>query len=299
MDMSAASNESGERQGRSSRVLALSSQVVRGHVGLSAAVPVLQRLGHEVGAMPTVLLSHHPGRGPIAGRAVDPADLANIVDVLEASGWLAGVDAVLTGYLPSAEHVAVATDTIERVRRSRRQAFIVVDPILGDDPKGLYIATDAAEAIRDRLLPLADVATPNRMELAYLTGRQVTGVDTAARALECLASGGGLAPSLPAGDAEIANVLSAGPALAVTRVARRAHVAHGTGDLMTALWLGHVLAGCSLGKALGLATAGVDAVLQGSEGADELALTPALARLDTLLPWEVQNKGLQTGLTKS
>lgn len=299
MDMSAANNQPVKRQGRSCRVLALSSQVVRGHVGLSAIVPTLQRLEHEVWAVPTVLLSNHPGRGPSAGRAIDAAVLANIVDALEASGWLGGVDAVLTGYLPSADHVAVATATIERVRRASRHAFIVVDPVLGDDPKGLYIAADAAGAIRDRLLPLADAATPNRMELAYLSGRQVTGIDEAARALECMASGGGLATSIPAGGAEIANVLSIGPALAVTRVTRRAHAAHGTGDLMTALWLGHVLAGRSLGEALGLATAGVDAVLQGSEGADELALTPALARLDTLLPWEVQEKGRRTGLTKS
>ena len=43
------------------RILAISSQVVRGHVGLSAIVPALQRLGHEVLPIPTIILSNHPG----------------------------------------------------------------------------------------------------------------------------------------------------------------------------------------------------------------------------------------------
>ena len=46
------------------RLLALSSQVVRGTVGLSAIVPAWQRLGHEVIAVPTVILSRSSGSGP-------------------------------------------------------------------------------------------------------------------------------------------------------------------------------------------------------------------------------------------
>ena len=39
------------------RILAISSHVVRGHVGLAASVPALQWLGHEVWALPTVILA--------------------------------------------------------------------------------------------------------------------------------------------------------------------------------------------------------------------------------------------------
>ena len=65
---------------RSRRILALSSQVAFGHVGLSAAVPVLQRLGHSVTALPTVMLSNHPGWPHVAGRRVPVADLDSMID---------------------------------------------------------------------------------------------------------------------------------------------------------------------------------------------------------------------------
>ena len=43
------------------RILILSSWVAHGHVGLSAAAPALQALGHEVTQLPTTVLSNHPG----------------------------------------------------------------------------------------------------------------------------------------------------------------------------------------------------------------------------------------------
>ena len=238
------------------RILAISSQVVRGHIGLSAAVPALQRLGHEAWPMPTVLLSNHPGHRRFAGAPVEPGHLAGMADALEANGWLGQVDAVLTGYLPSAAHVDAVVDIVERVRRLRPGALHLCDPVLGDDPKGLYIARDAAERVRDRLIGLADLATPNRMELEFLTGRAVGSIDEAARALECLACGGGVATSITAdGGAGLANVLSLGLDFAVTRVPRRDQAPHGTGDLMAALLIGHLAAGAAPRAALALATA--------------------------------------------
>src|SRR5688572_27846842 len=76
-----ASSTSSDR-GTMARVLALSSQVARGHVGLSAVVPALQRLGHEVWPLPTILLSNHPGHAHAAGLRVDPAALEEMVDAL-------------------------------------------------------------------------------------------------------------------------------------------------------------------------------------------------------------------------
>ena len=133
------------------RVLAISSQVARGHVGLSATALALERLGHEVWRLPTILLSNHPGHPRTAAVATPPDKLAAMIDALGANGWLEEVDAVLTGYLPSAAHVAVAAEAVTRVRaRAARAVVYVCDPVLGDDPKGLYIAVEAAAAIRER-----------------------------------------------------------------------------------------------------------------------------------------------------
>ncbi len=54
------------------RILAISSHVAHGHVGLGAIVPALNRLGHEVIALPTVLLSNHPRHKQCAGEPVAP-----------------------------------------------------------------------------------------------------------------------------------------------------------------------------------------------------------------------------------
>jgi pyridoxine kinase len=128
-------------------ILAISSQVARGHVGLAAAVPALHALGHEVIALPTVLLSNHPGHGAVAGQRIDPVLLGQMLATLDAHGWLARVDAVLSGYLPTPGHVAVVEDAIARVRARNPAAAYFCDPVLGDDPKGLYIAEDAARAL--------------------------------------------------------------------------------------------------------------------------------------------------------
>ena len=52
------------------RVLALSSYVAFGSVGLAATVPALHWLGHEVIALPTVVLSNHPGYPRFAGESI-------------------------------------------------------------------------------------------------------------------------------------------------------------------------------------------------------------------------------------
>ncbi|MFD2857427.1 bifunctional hydroxymethylpyrimidine kinase/phosphomethylpyrimidine kinase [Seohaeicola zhoushanensis] len=151
------------------RILMLSSWVARGHVGLSAGAPVLQILGHEVTQLPTVLLSNHPGFAQTSGRPVATDQLAGMIDALDANGWLASQDALLTGYLPTPEHVALACHLIARLRRHGRPR-VIVDPVLGDHPKGLYLPGAVADDLRDRLAPQADTLTPNAFELGWLTG---------------------------------------------------------------------------------------------------------------------------------
>ena len=73
---------------RMARVLALSSHVAFGSVGLAAMVPALHWLGHEVIVMPTVVLSNHPGYARFAGEPIPATQIAAMLDALEANGWL-------------------------------------------------------------------------------------------------------------------------------------------------------------------------------------------------------------------
>ena len=246
------------------RILVLSSQTAAGHVGLSAAQPVLQALGHAVTALPTILLSNHPGFAHAAGRPVTPADLAAMIDALDANGWLAQHEALLTGYLPTAGHVELAGDLARRLRRLAAPPLVVVDPVLGDDPKGLYIAQGAAEAVRDRLAPLADILTPNRFELAWLTGRPAATLPEAVAAARSLGARVLVtSPPVP-GATGVLDVGAGAPVLYPTP--RIPDVPHGAGDVLSAL----VAAGLDPGGAVGR----LAALCAASAGAPHLAIIP-------------------------
>lgn len=255
------------------RVLAISSQVARGHVGLSAIVPALQRLGHEVVALPTILLSNHPGHAHFAGQQIDPELLRRMLGALRQNGWLADIDAVLTGYLPTVEHVRLAAESITTLKHNRPALRIVCDPVLGDDPKGLYIDAAAAAAIRDELIGVADLIVPNRFELAFLSGVDVRDEADAVAALRSLGHSG-LATSIPTSTAgRLSNVLLSDGAMTSVEVTRRAKVPNGTGDLLSALFLGHWLLGGDAAAALSQAVHQLDFIVAASAGADELRLS--------------------------
>lgn len=260
------------------RILAISSLVASGHVGLSAAWPVLTAFGHETIALPTRLLSNHPAQPHSAAHDIPVATLAAMLDALAANGRLAAIDLVLTGYLPSRAYCDLALSAIARVRQQSPAVRILVDPILGDDPDGLYVSADAAAAIRDTLLPLADIATPNRFELSWLTGCEVTEIATATAAAGRLPCPMLLATSIPAANpGHLANVLCLLGRSSAASTVIRTGAPHGTGDLLAALFAGHVLSGRTAEQALARATAGVEIVLVGSLGAGELRLAEHLA----------------------
>lgn len=271
------------------RILAISSQVARGHVGLSIIAPALQALGHEVVALPTVVLSNHPGHAHVAGTALDPDVLHDMLNALEINGWLSGIDAVLTGYLPTADHVAFARRAVERSRSANgsRPMTYLCDPVLGDDPKGLYIDERAAHAIRKHLIPVADITTPNRFELSFLLGKDIRSADDVfANPVRGPAT---VATSIPSvNPAETLNALITNETNALTRVPLRSNAPHGTGDLFSALLLAARLDGKSMPEALAFATAGVDQTLAKSAEADELLLTalPTPAHLPS--PWPIE-----------
>lgn len=270
-------------------ILCISSQTARGYVGGSAARIALERLGHQAWLLPTVILSNHPGHPVFAGEQVPPGRLRAMLDALAANGWIDEVDAVLTGYLPTPEHVHFAETAIETVRAVNPEAMALCDPIMGDDPGGLYIDAAAARAIRDVLLPLASVATPNRFELEWLTGRETSSFGQAVKAAASLAVPRVLATSLPGETPDtIRNLLTHGGGNAwFSEVSRRDGAPHGTGDLLAALHLGHRLGGAEPGQALARATAGVEAALDATGLHDELRLAED-AGWAKAEPWPVE-----------
>jgi pyridoxine kinase len=249
--------------------------VIYGPVGNSAAVPAMRALGLRTLELPTVLLSNHPGHGAPVRQVVAAGTIQAMLDHLAGQGWLDGLSGVMTGYFVDEAQVEVAAGTIARLKSANPGLVYLCDPVLGDDGPGLYVPEAVAGAIRARLLPLADVIAPNRFELAWLAGVDVTGPASAARA----ARGIGrtcLATSIPLGEDRIASMLVGGDTGWVVETRRRARAPHGTGDLLSGLFLAHVVRGRDGGEALALAVGTVEAVIDASRG-DALDLGAGLA----------------------
>ncbi len=275
------------------KILSISSQVVRGFVGNQVTQFALQRLGHEVWCLPSVLLSNHPGHKIYGGARLTSKVLRPVLEALEFGGHLKQIDAVMTGYLPTKEHVFIALDALKQVRKLNPEVIYLYDPALGDDarpgrPEGLYIDARAAECQRTELLPLADIVMPNRFELEWLTMRPVLDQQSALAAIDQLGSATVLATSVPGKSRELLNILASDDQPLVSSVKNLGPVPNGTGDLMSALYMAAVLSGEPAGRALGLATAGVDAVLAQSTGADELNLITSQDSWSNVEPAQVK-----------
>jgi pyridoxine kinase len=261
------------------KVLSVSSQVVYGHVGNSVTAFVMQRLGHEVWSVPTIVLSNRPDYKAAAGLRIPPADIDAMLEAGLANGWVAQADAVMTGYLPSAEHVELCARWVSRLKSLRPQLVYLCDPVLGDEPGGMYIDPAAAAALRDMLLPLADIATPNRFELGWLTGRDVSRIETAMVAARTLNVPTVLATSLQdVEQKQLTNLVLCNGAIHVTTVARTPTLAHGTGDFIAAAFMARLLDGENLADALSFATSATEVAISASYGADELLLIPSQDR---------------------
>lgn len=270
-------------------ILSISSQVAYGHVGNAAVVPGLQALGCEVLAVPTVMLAHHPGHGPPKGRVVPTEEVAALVSGLDDVGALGRASGVLTGYLGLPETAAVAADALARLRRRNPKALYLCDPVIGDGER-VYVREGVEAAIRDRLLPLADAITPNHFELERLSGRAVRGELEAVAAARALIARGPrvvFVTSFRRGEAPADTVET----LAVTAVEawivatpRLDKVPQGSGDLLAALLLGHLILGVAVPNALARAVSAVHVVLAASAGLPEMRLVAERNRLLTPPP---------------
>jgi pyridoxine kinase len=152
--------------------LSIQSAVAYGHVGKSAAVFPLQRLGHEVWPVYTVTFSNHTGYGAWRGPLIPPDDVREVVTGIEERGALAEVDLVLSGYQGSEGIGDVVLDAVDRVRTANPDARYACDPVMGNARSGCFVAPAIPVLIRERVVPKADIVTPNQFELGFLVGRE-------------------------------------------------------------------------------------------------------------------------------
>ncbi|MCV0428962.1 MAG: pyridoxal kinase, partial [Roseibium sp.] len=260
-------------------ILVITSQVVRGGISGRGLTFALERIGHGVWFLPTVLLPWHPGHGKGTRIVASPQDFAAIAADLADSPKLGELGGVITGYLGHADQASAIAKLVRAVKAANPEAPYLCDPVMGDRTSasggGLYVPKATAEAIRDELVPLADIVTPNAFELGWMTRRDVDSELQALSAARALGNERVLITSSPALRRNaIANLL-AGPRGAVAAEhAAIVNPPHGTGDLISGLFLSNRLEGLDDEEALKRASASVFELVARSvkKGADELLL---------------------------
>ncbi len=150
------------------------------------------------------------------------------------------VDAAKTGMLGEAAVVEAVVDVLSR----RPLPHLVVDPVMVATSGDRLLADDAVAAVRDRLVPLADLLTPNLPEAAVLLGVEeaadVDGMREQALALRALGARavllkGGHLPAGPDGGGDVVDVLATGDGVEVLTSPRlRSRSTHGTGCVLSA-----------------------------------------------------------------
>ena len=264
-------------------LLSIQSHVAYGHVGNSAAVFPLQRMGVEVWPIHTVQFSNHPGYGNWQGRVFDAGLIREVVAGIEQRGVLGECDGVLSGYMGGADVGAAILDAVAAVKRANPSARYACDPVIGDAGRGIFVARGIPEFMKERAVPAADIITPNQFELDYLAGRESK---TLADALAAVKVVHGLGPrailvtSLHTEDTPEETIdLLASDAIGRFRLRtpKLPLVVNGAGDAIAALFFAHYLRIGRIEEALSRAASAIFGVLTktAAAGAGEIQLVAA------------------------
>uniref|UniRef100_A0A671DQJ1 Pyridoxal kinase n=1 Tax=Rhinolophus ferrumequinum TaxID=59479 RepID=A0A671DQJ1_RHIFE len=146
------------------RVLSIQSHVVRGYVGNRAATFPLQVLGFEIDAVNSVQFSNHTGYAHWKGQVLNSDELHELYEGLKLND-VNKYDYVLT----------------------------VCDPVMGDkwnSEGSMYVPEDLLPVYKEKVVPVADIITPNQFEAELLSGRKIHSQEEALAVMDVLHSMG-------------------------------------------------------------------------------------------------------------
>lgn len=262
-------------------VLVISSHVIRGAVGSRVNVFALEAFGYPVWSMLTVSMPWQPRQGVSHRLAVSAHDFAAWAHDILQSARRDEIGAVLTGYFATAEQVAIAAGLIAALKQQQPGLVFLCDPVMGNE-EGLYVKETIAQAIRDRLLPLATLIKPNRNELEWICGRTFTSnEDIITAAQRFLPAPVLVSSAFSLLENNTGNLLITEKAAWLAEHRRFATPVNGLGDLTSSLFLAYYLEGAGWRRALRRTTASVYEFLDYTlaAGADELAFAQAPLQL--------------------
>ncbi|ADB33753.1 pyridoxal kinase [Kribbella flavida DSM 17836] len=245
------------------KILSIQSAVAYGHVGNSAAVFPLQRNGVEVLPVYTVNFSNHTGYGAWRGPLISPDDVREVLLGIEDRGVLPQIDVVLSGYQGGEGIADVILETVQRVKAANPSAVYSCDPVMGNAKSGCFVAPAIPVLLRDRVVPAADIITPNQFELGFLTGTEPDTLESTLASVELVRATGPRTvlvtsverPDREDGTIEMLAVDDSGAWLVQTPYIPMK--ANGSGDVTAALFTAHYRRTGDLADALARTTSSV------------------------------------------
>lgn len=216
-------------------ILSIQSAVLHGTVGNNAAVPVLQSLGFSPLALHTAWYSHHKGHAGWFGDTTPLPIFERFLQYAVQAPHLQ-VSTILSGFMGSVEQMHLLAQHLPA------GICYACDPVMGDYPSGQYVSAAIVEAYGTVLLPRATILFPNLFELGVLSGTAISTLDAAREAAQHLLTHYTNLQIVVVTGVPVAADLHL---LAVSRQ-QTAHTSHpvvqyrvhGTGDALSAAWLG-------------------------------------------------------------
>ncbi|MBN9200297.1 MAG: pyridoxal kinase [Microbacterium sp. SCN 70-18] len=260
------------------KILSIQSAVAYGHVGNSAAVFPLQRIGVEVLPVYTVNFSNHTGYGAWRGPLIAPDDVAAVIEGIGDRGVFGDIDVVLSGYQGGEGIADVILDAVARVKEANPAAVYACDPVMGNAKSGCFVAPAIPVLLREKVVPAADIITPNQFELGFLTGTEPSDLASTLESADRARAMGPRTvlvtsverPDRPEGTIEMLAVTDDG-----AWIVRTPHIpmkANGSGDVTAALFTAHLTATGNTADALARTTSSVFDLLQNTFDSGEREL---------------------------
>lgn len=145
------------------QILLINDVVGYSHVGMAAMLPILTYLGHPVYNLPTALVSNTLDYGHF--NVMETTDyMRGTLPVWERLGFR--FDAVCTGLMFSEEQARLVADYCTRLHREGTTVF--VDPIMGDGGRLYNGITQRQVELMRKMVGVADLTFPNYTEACYL-----------------------------------------------------------------------------------------------------------------------------------
>lgn len=260
------------------KILSIQSAVAYGHVGNSAAVFPLQRIGVEVLPVYTVNFSNHTGYGAWRGPLIAPDDVREVITGIEDRGVLPQIDVVLSGYQGGEGIADVILEAVTKVKAANPSAIYSCDPVMGNAKSGCFVAPAIPVLLRDRVVPAADLITPNQFELGFLTGTEPDTLESTLDAVDRIRATGPSTvlvtsverPDREPGTIEMLAVDDRGAWIVQTPLLPLK--ANGSGDVTAALFTAHYRATGDAADALARTTSSVFGLLERTHRSGEREL---------------------------